>query len=149
MRALREMVGLPVLKDGVRIGHVLCGQTDPELKRLDGIWVSTGWMGARRIDRQQVRRIGDVAVLVNDRGKHGKTPAKPFFYRAVSTDGSRLGAIVDAEIDGVELTVRALWLTRGYPDDLLYGRQRITQYAVRSSDGTVLVLEGEEGKRDE
>ncbi|MDO4355696.1 MAG: hypothetical protein Q4E13_04180 [Clostridia bacterium] len=149
MRALREMVGLPVLKDGACIGHVLCGQTDPELKRLTGIWVSAGWMGARRIDRRHVNRIGDVAVLVTDRGRRGKTPTQPFFYRAVSTDGSRLGAIVDAEVDGNDLSLRALWLTRGYPDDLLRGRQRITKYAVRATDGTVLVLEGEEGKSDE
>lgn len=149
MRALRDLVGLPVLKDGACIGHVLCGQPDPELRRLTGIWVSAGWMGARWIERQYVRQIGDVAILATNRGRRGKAPLKPFFFRAVSTDGSRVGAIVDAEIDGNDLTLRALWLTRGYPDDLLDGRRRITEYAVRATDGTVLVLEGEEDKHNE
>lgn len=148
MRALRDLVGLPVLKDGACIGHVLCGQPDPELRRLTGLWVGAGWMGARWIERQYVRQIGEVAVLATNRGRRGKAPLKPFFFRAVSTDGSRMGAIVDAEIDGSDLTLRALWLSRGYPDDLLGGRRRITKYAVRETDGTVLVLEGEEDVRN-
>lgn len=143
MRALREIVGLPVLLNGACIGHVLCAEPDQSLRWVRGLWYSAGRMGERRIGREHVRQIGEVAVIVDERGIRGRHDGGYFFRRAISTDGARLGAIVDAEADD-SLRICALWLTHGYPDDLLGGRRKITRYTVRESDGAVLVPSGEE-----
>ena len=143
MRALREIVGLPVLLDGACIGHVLCGEPDPSLKWVCALWISAGHMGERRIGREHVLRTGEVAVIVDDRGIRGRHAGGYFFRRAISTAGERLGAIVDAEFDD-SLKICALWLTHGYPDDLRHGRRKITRYTVRENDGAVLVPSGEE-----
>lgn len=143
MRALREIVGLPVIMNGACIGHVLCGEPDSALQSVRAIWISTGRMGARRINREDVRQIGEIAVQVTDRGVRGNPAGGHFFRRAISTDGARLGAVVDAEFDE-SLKICALWLTRGYPDDLRSGRRRIERYSVRERDGCVLVPSGEE-----
>lgn len=145
MRAMQEITGLPVIVNGACIGHVLCAEPDDALQFIRSIWISTGRMGARRIDRAHVRQIGEIAVQTESRGVRGEPPSGRFFRRAISTDGARLGAIVDAEFDE-SLKICALWLTHGYPDDLLTGRRRITRYSVRESDGCVLVPSGEEEK---
>ena len=143
MRAMSEIVGLPVIVDGDCIGHVLCAEPDELLRQINAVWMTSGRMGSRRIDRTQIRQIGDIAVHAHSKGEKGSPAASRIFHRAVSTDGSRIGAAVDADFDD-SMDICALWLTHGYPDDLLTGRRRITRYSVRPSDGCVLVPSGEE-----
>ena len=143
MRAMQEIVGLPVIVGGACVGHVLCAEADEALTCIQAFWITTGRMGARRFDRRHIRQIGEVAIQADDRGERGEPACGRFFRRAISTEGERMGAIIDAEFDDA-LNICALWLTHGYPDDLLTGRRRITRYSVRASDGCVLIPSGEE-----
>ena len=144
MRTLRGIVGMPVVLDGQCIGRVLWAEPDEKLREIRAIWFSGHCIGARRIGRDAIDRIGSVAIIARSRGVRAKIHARPLFRRAVSTDGARLGAVVDAEIDDA-LQIRALWLSSGYPDDLLGGRIRIEQYSVPTGDA-VLIPMGEEEK---
>lgn len=143
MQTIKGAIGLPVLTDGARAGQILSVEPDEALRRIDAVYVIRRNMSVRRIDRRDIVQIGSRAVTAVSAGIPAKDRSAPLFRRAVSTDGRRLGAIVDAEFDE-SLSIVALWLSCGYPDDLLSGRLRITRYTVRSSDGCVLVPSGEE-----
>lgn len=143
MRTLREIIGLPVLLEGQLTGYVLGADTDEALTKVCGLWISGVHTGSRRIEAEDIVSIGDRSVLVKSRGKRASARSGMLFRRAVTTDGTRIGAVIDCDVSD-SLDISALWLTCGYPDDLLRGRQRIERYAVRSSDGTVLIPSGRE-----
>lgn len=143
MRTLKAIVGLPVLQNGVCIGYALGGEADIALRKLESVLITARFGGARRVSREDVLRIGEVAIHTDSCGKRVKGAPEPLFRRAISTDGARLGAIVDAELDD-RLNIAALWLSCSYPDDLLSGRRKITRYSVRERDGVVLIPTGEE-----
>ena len=78
--------------------------------------------------------IGEMAVLTDSRGTRRRARAQSLLRRAVSTDGSRLGAIVGAEVDEISFLVCALELTRGFWDDLWYGRLRVDDYNAQGAE---------------
>ena len=139
MRKLRGLTGMPVVCDGRRYGRVLRAELAQDLKRLEGIWVGAGLRGARYIPAEQLELLGSVAVLAEGAGVRRRMGPSPLPMRAVSTDGQRLGAVTDAEIDALSFQVTALELSAGLWDDLLYRRGRVTSFKVNREGGEVVI----------
>ena len=128
MSNLRGLIGMPVVCGAQRVGHVAQAELDEDLRTLRGLWVSAGARGTRFIPAERVGLLGETAVLADDCGRRGRLKAAPLFLRAVSTDGRRLGAVTDAELDPLTLGVTALELSAGVWDDLRRPRRRVTRY---------------------
>lgn len=137
MRKIRNLAGMPVICCRRRIGRLVQAELSEDLKRLEGIWVDGGLKGTRYIPAEHLSVIGERSVIADVRGQRKRCTGKPLFYRALSTDGSRIGAIVGAEVDEISFLVHALELTRGFWDDLFLGRSRVEAYSLH--DGSVIV----------
>lgn len=134
MRKIRNLIGMPVICSRRRIGRLVQADLSEDLRRLEGIWVDGGLKGTRYIPSEQLSMIGERAVIADNRGQRKKCTGRPLLYRAVSTDGSRIGAIVGAEVDEISFLVRALELTRGFWDDLYLGRSRVEAYSLQGGE---------------
>ncbi len=141
MRKIRNLIGMPVVCRRQKIGRLVQADLSPDLKRLEGVWVDSGLRGTRYLSADQVGMIGEVAVIADDRGRRRRCSTSPLLYRAVSTGGERIGAVVGAEIDEVSFLVRALEVTLGLWDDLYAGRLRVENYTVNSQNGEVIVVD--------
>lgn len=141
MRKVRNLIGMPVVCNRQRIGRLVQADLSPDLKRLEGIWVDSGLRGTRYISADHVCMIGQVAVIADGRGKRRRCSTSPLLYRAVSTSGGRIGAVVGAEIDEVSFLVGALEVTLGLWDDLYAGRLRVEGYTVNQERGEVIVVD--------
>ena len=139
MHRLQALTGMPVVCGSHRIGYALRAELDGELRQLDGIWVVSGLRGARYIPAESLELLGRVAVLAEDAGHRGRMSGMRLPMRAVSTDGRRLGAVTGAQIDEVSFAVISLELSTGLWNDLLWGRRRLTRYAVNLDRGEVIV----------
>lgn len=78
--------------------------------------------------------IGESVILADSRGSRRRTSVHPLLRRAVSTDGRRIGAIVGAQIDEISFLVCTLELSRGFWDDLWYGRLQISDFNARGTE---------------
>lgn len=139
MKKLRGLIGMPVVCRGRRIGRLLRGELSGDMTRLQGIWVGAGLRGTRYIPSEELQLVGQVAVLADGRGERRRMTCKSLFRRAVSTEGTRLGAVTGAEIDELSFAVTALELSRGPWDDLMEGRLRVTRYTAARENGEVVV----------
>ena len=137
MRKLRSLIGMPVICHQRRIGRLMQAELSDDMRRMEGVWVDTGLKGTRYIPAEQLCMIGEMAVLADARGKRRRCSARPVLARAISTDGSRIGAIVGAEVDEISFLVLSLELSRGFWNDLLRGRDRIESY--RAHGGAIIV----------
>lgn len=133
MRKIRNLIGMPVICRRQKIGRLVQADLSRDLKRMEGIWVDCGLRGTRYIVSEQLSMIGEMAVMADDRGKRRRCSARAIFYRAISTDGSRIGAITGAEVDEMSFLVGALELSRGFWDDLYLGRSRVMAYNVQNA----------------
>ena len=138
MKNARTLIGLPVILESRELGHVSAILPDDSLRAIRGIYFSRGITGSRFIDAGELDLIGDVAVLVHGTGKKSQLPAAFTPRRALSPDGSRLGAITDAVIDENTLSIPLLELSRGYFDDLTRGRSRIGTFSVLKNGDVVI-----------
>lgn len=136
-KTLRSLSGLPVVCAGKRIGRVAQAALSDDLTRMDGLWVDAGLGGARFVPAEAIEVLGEVSVTVDMPGKRQKMQKTPLFRRAVGTDGTRLGAVVGANVDCVTFQVTSLTVSTGYWDDLLYGRLNIRRFAA-TGDGEVV-----------
>lgn len=141
MRKIRNLIGMPVILHRQKIGRLIQADLSGDLKRMEGIWVDSGLKGTRYIPAEQLSMIGERAIMADHRGKRVKCTPKPLLYRAISTDGSRLGAIVGAEVDELSFLVQALELTCGFWDDLVDGRRRVEDYNAVPGGNEVIVLD--------
>ncbi len=149
MRKQRNLTGMPVICNRKKIGRVIQAQLSSDLSALEGIWVDCALRGTRYIAAEHIGTIGEVAIIADHRGKRRKMNAGTIIYRAVSTDGCRVGAITGAEIDEVSLMVSALELSRGFWDDIYNGRSVIRKYSVNADAcETVIVDSNEQNKED-
>ena len=139
MRRLSGLVGMPVVCRGRRVGRLLRGELTGDLTRLKGVWVGAGLRGARFIPSEALQLLGQAAVLSDDRGEKRRMDARPLFRRAISTDGTRLGAVTGAEIDELTFAVTALELSRGFWDDLFRPRPRLTRYTADPNSNEVVI----------
>ena len=140
MRKIRNLIGMPVLAGGRKLGRLLQADLSGDLKRLKGVWVDCGFKGTRYIPVESLSMIGEMAVFTDGIGRRRRISAEPILRRAVSTDGRRLGAIVGAEIDELSFLVTALELTNGFWDDLFAQRQRVEAFSADPTQGEVVVL---------
>ncbi len=143
MKNARSLIGLPVIMEGRDLGRVSAVELNDDLHAVRGVYFSCGLAGTRFIGRSDLELIGDVAVLVRGAGKRSMPHASSLPRRALSPDGSRLGAITDAFIDEETLAIPMLELSGGFFDDLTGGRTRIGAFSV-TQDGDV-VIETSEG----
>ena len=141
MRKIRNLIGMPVILHRQKIGRLIQADLSDDLKRMEGIWVDGGLKGTRYIPAEQLSMIGERAIMADHRGKRVKCTPKPLLYRAISTDGNRLGAIVGAEVDELSFLVQALELTCGFWDDLVDGRRRVEDYNAVPGGSEVIVLD--------
>ena len=137
MRKIRSLTGMPVICSRRKIGRLVQAQLSDDLKRLVGIWVDGGLRGTRYIPSEHLSMIGTRSVIADVRGRRKRCTGQSLFYRAVSTDGSRIGAVVDAEVDEISFLVGALELSRGFWDDLFQGRSRVEVYSLQN--GNIIV----------
>ena len=131
MRKIRNLIGMPVICRRQKIGRLVQAELSPDLKQLEGIWVDRGLRGTRYIPAEHVGTIGQVAILADNRGKRRRCNSSGLLFRAVTTDGLRIGAVVGAEIDELSFLVGALEVTLGLWDDLYAGRLRVERYTGR------------------
>ena len=47
MRRIRNLIGLPVIRGGRKIGRLLQAELSEDLPRLQGVWVDCGLRGTR------------------------------------------------------------------------------------------------------
>lgn len=149
MRKIRNLIGMPVICHRQRVGRLVQADLSADLRRMEGIWVDCGLKGTRYIPAEQLSMIGERAVMADSRGKRRRCASTSMLHRAVSTDGSRLGAIVGAEVDEISFQVRSLELTRGFWDDLRTGRSRVENYNASSGGAEVIVMDSAQDSEKE
>ena len=141
MRKVRNLIGMPVIYRRKKIGRLIQVQLSPDLKQMEGVWVDGGLRGTLYIPSEQLSMIGKMAVMADARGTRQKLHNIQPLYRAVSTDGRRLGAIVGAEVDEISFLVCRLELMRGIWDDYYFGRFPVVHYSVNPEKSEVIVLD--------
>jgi len=141
MRKVRNLIGMPVIYRRKKIGRLIQAQLSPDLRQMEGIWIDGGLRGTLYIPSEQLSMIGRMAVMADARGTRKKLCNIQPFYRAVSTDGRRLGAIVGAEVDEISFLICRLELMRGIWDDYYLGRFPVTHYSVNPERSEVIVLD--------
>jgi len=144
VRSAKSLLGMPVIREGEKLGRVALILPDEELRTLSGLYISCGMAGSRFIEGSLLDMIGEVAVLSRDAGKRAQPGVRPLLRRALSPDGRRIGAVTDAFIDEETLRIEALEFSRGYLDDLTGGRMRIRQFSVQKN-GDVIIEDAEGG----
>ncbi len=148
MKGVKAFVGMPVILDGKRIGHVACLTLDEGLTRVTGLRIARGLRGNRFIPARAVSLLGDVAVLVTDEGVRAGGERGLTIRRATTTDGQILGAITGALVDEGTRLVAALELTSGWWEDLARGRRYV--YGWTANPGSVILeCDGERGSEHE
>ena len=136
---MRTLRGMSVVMNGRSAGRVLQICLSDDLRRLDGIWVDAGLKGVRFVDAEHICVLGVRALIVDDPGERVRIKPCPLFLRAVSTAGVRLGAVKDAELDEVSLTVISLILSLGYFEDFTRGEVRVTDYVCDPDNHRVVI----------
>ena len=144
MRSTRSMLGLPVICQGESIGRLSQVELNEDLTQVQGIYLQSGFAGARYIECADLDLLGEVSILTRSSGKRVKSPPKPPLRRAVGSNGQRLGAITDALIDEDQMSIHSLELSHGFFEDLMSGRSQICQYSV-CPNGEILVRQTEGG----
>lgn len=147
MRKVRSMTGMPVICRRQKIGRLMQADLSHDLTHMEGIWVDCGLKGTRYIPVEHLSIIGEMAVMADSRGLRKRCTASSLLYRAVATDGSRIGAIVGAEVDEITFLVGALELTRGFWDDLILGRRQIKGYSVQGQE--IIITDSTQNDRKE
>ena len=149
MRKVRAMIGMPVVCNNRKIGRMVQADITEDLKQMQGVWIDAGLRGTRYIPADSLQMLGQVAIIADDSGKRRRLTSVPLFYRAVSTDGQRLGAITGAEINELSFHVESLELSSGLWDDLFSVRMRILRYTVNRETGEVIVEQTGHEREDE
>lgn len=139
MRKIRALIGLPVIVNDHRIGRVIQAELSDDLTELTGLWIASGFMGTRFIPADSIGMIGEVSVIADDPGRRKRCKTSALFYRAVGTDGSRLGAITGAEINELSFRIEALEISCGLWDDLFTGRRCIRCFTLNQETGNVVI----------
>ena len=100
MQSLKSMRALKLVVDGKQSGRVVQGCLSDDLQRLEGIWVDSGLGGLRFVDADHICVIGRRSVIADEGGIRLRIRPRSLFIRAVSTEGRRMGAIVDSLLHG-------------------------------------------------
>ena len=136
MTGLKKMIGLPVIREGKTIGAVMRGVLSQDGRRLRGIVMRGGLMGARWLPRERIALVGRVSVIAE--GKPERVPKDAVYrlFRVTDPEGARLGVVTDALLHEDTLRVAALEISAGPLDDLIVGRFYATAFTVRPAGET-------------
>lgn len=140
---LRTLCGLRVIRDGVCLGRVVQGCLCDTLTALDGFWLDRAVAGMRFVSAEHICVLGRHSIIIDYPGERLRMKPKPLMVRAVSTDGRRLGAIVDAGIDERTLAVEELALNPGWIEGLIHGLIRIRRFKCDLANARVVVPQDE------
>lgn len=140
---LKKMRGMKVIKDGTCIGRVVQGCLCDSLRMLDGFWIDRAFSGIRFICADHICIIGSNSVIVDHPGEHLRMKPQTLLIRAVSTDGNRIGAAVDAIIDKNTLAVKKLIISPGWIDMLYKGCIYAENYNFDPSIARVIISQYE------
>ncbi len=149
MKGVKAFVGMPVILNGKRIGHVACLTLDEGLTKVTGLRIARGLRGNRFIPSSAVGLLGDVAVLVKEDGVRPGGERGLNLRRATTTDGQILGAITGVLIDERTLNVAALELSSGWWEDLVRGRRFVNGWTACQGENVILEFDGERGSEHE
>lgn len=142
MRKVRNLIGMPVICRRRKIGRLAQADLSDDLRRMEGIWVDSGLLGTRYIPAEQLDMIGEMAILADSRGMRRKCSPRSLLYRAVTTDGRRIGAVVGAQLDEISFLVLCLEISHGLWEDVFLGRTLVRNYCVQ--DGEIIVSDSAE-----
>ena len=143
MHSLKSLRALKLIVNAKPSGRVVQGCLSDDLKRLEGIWVDSGLNGLRFIDADHISVIGSHAIIADEQGIRLRIRPCELFIRAVSTQGTRLGAIVDAHINDTTLLVDSLVMTEGYWDALMHARRLVANFHYDRNQKMVIVPENQ------
>ena len=93
----------------------------------------------RFVSAEHICVLGHHSIVVDYPGERLRMNPQPLMLRAVSTDGKRLGAIIDAGIDERTLAVEELALTPGWTEGLMHGLIRIREFKCDLANARVIV----------
>ena len=139
MKKLRALIGLPVIVNEKKIGRVIRCQLSGDFSYMEGVWIAAVFFGARFIPSDELSVLGQVSVTADSCGYRKRCRDCSVFRRAVTTGGSRIGAITDAVIDELSFRVDSLELSRSVWDDLFHGRSRVKTFTLNQSTGDVII----------
>lgn len=131
------MIGLPVVREGSRLGVVDGVNVSPNGRSLAGLYLQTGSLRAGYLPAESIRLLGENAVLAD--GASSRRAKRFALRRARDTSGLKLGVVTDALIDESALSVEAVELSFGPIDDLLRGRRWVDSFSVDPFSGDVIV----------
>lgn len=140
---LRKLRGLKVIRDGKCLGRAVQGCLCDTLTALDGFWLDRAIAGMRFVSAEHICVLGERSILIDYPGERLRMKPQPLMLRAISTDGKRLGAIVDAAIDERTLAVEELALNPGWAEGLMHGLVHIRHFKCDLANARVVVLSDE------
>ena len=136
MTGLKKMIGLPVIREGKTLGAVMRGVLSQDGRRLRGIVMRGGLMGARWLPRERIALVGRVSVIAEGMPERVPKDAVYRLFRVTDPEGARLGVVTDALLHEDTLRVAALEISAGPLDDLIDGRFYATAFTVRPAGET-------------
>lgn len=139
-----EIVGLPVVEElsGQIVGRVKEIDYTPGNRSISGLIVERG--NIKRpvyIAHDRVRIMGDNAIIIQAGGDipaPRRVQIKPR-ARAYLPDGTEAGVVTDFAIDPKNGNVATLEISRGIFDDLRYGRERISHFALMEFSKDIVI----------
>lgn len=140
---LRTLRGLKVIRDGKCLGRAVQGCLCDSLTALDGFWLDRAIAGMRFVSAEHICVLGERSIVIDYPGERLRMKPQPLMLRAVSTDGKRLGAIVDAGINESTLAVEELALSPGWAEGLMHGFIRIRRFKCDLANARVIVPQDE------
>ena len=142
---LSSLRGKKVICEGRCIGRVIMASANAALDMLDGIWTDRGLLGIRFISAECVCSVSRNAVVTDNGGQRIRMKPDRLFIRAVTTSGTRIGAVTDAAFDPETLAIRQLAITPSWPECLVHGRNYCRSYRCDPFSFRVIVAETEHG----
>ena len=121
MKRLNEVIGLPVMCGGQRMGFVSALCLSPDAHDVIGLNMQRSFRGGIFVPESGIRRLGERFVEID----------RP--------QGMQLGLITDAAIDEQTLHVTALEISFGPLDDLIGGRRWVHRFTAEAHTGRIVI----------
>ena len=147
MKSIRSLPGMPCVSvlTGKRLGRVLSANTDRELTKITGIWVSGRLGRASFYPASSLSMIGDRAVMVKGEKAQKPTGEKLTLRRVINPAGEMTGAVTNAYADSETLLITRIEVSMGVFDDIARGRRLIRLYRVNAETGDAVIYMEREG----
>lgn len=138
MKRLNELIGLPVMCGGQRMGFVSALCLSPDVHDVIGLNLQRAFRSGIFVPESGIRRLGDRFVEIErPQSQKARAPAK--FSPACDAQGMQLGVITDAAIDEKTLHVAALEISFGPLDDLIGGRRWVHRFTAEADTGRIVI----------